>query len=526
MPRTRSSQYPRTREVLEGAPIVGMDDTLDWNVSRPGVALDLLNVYVPPGRAGRRIVGRPGLTPTTGLATGVIQYIGQLRKLNGTRYTICICGGKLYTLDWGTLVWTEAVDATAFSGASITLSSTARFHAYPLKDQMLFWDGTNTAWEWDGTTNGGLTKLTAAGTPSGIPVSGPYYVKAFFAKSTEKNAFIWSEEGDPTIGYEAGGYLNVWSPLGGGPLTAMASTNTSLIVAEENRMIRVTGAVSTDFQTAATRSDLSESVGTKSPLLVTDNGVVLLSSQGEPHLVRDGLVDMWRDCQVITTTINLGSLTKAMLVEWPLIDAVMIGVPLLPNTVISQWLVFRISEEQPRYIGRWDLGLNDTAGVVLNDDLDAAFLVSGNADGAVYVMGSPIGSVWDDDTTEIPHQIQWQPLGADADTERHFDRMTVVLDGAATAGQVTTAYQTTRDTSTAQTATIDTVAGADLLDLTFVLDTSMLALSTPERRVVFGLNGNGRWISPIVAHSEPGKTFGLKAVTVDAYPTGTDYTNP
>ena len=526
MPRTRAAQYPRTRNILEAAPIVGMDDTIDWNVARPGVALELLNMYVPPGRAGRRVFGRPGYTPTTGLPTGNIQVITQLRKLNGTRYTICICNGRLYTLNWSTLAWTEAVNAATFSSASITLSTTARFYSYSLSDQQIFWDGTNTAWMWDGTTNGGLTKLTGAGAPSDIPVSGPYYAKAFFAKSTERNAFIWSEEGDPATGYEASGYLNVWSPLAGGPLTAMASTNSSLIVAEENRMIRITGPVSTDFQTAGTRSDLSETVGTLSPMLVTDSGVVVLSSQGEPHLIRDGLVDMWRDCQVATSTMNLAALDKAMLVEWPLIDAVLVGVPLLPNSVISQWLVFRISEDQPRYIGRWDFGLNDTAAVVLNDDLDTAFLVSGTADGNVYVVGSPLGTVWDDDASEIPHQIQWQPLGADADTERHFDRMTVVLDGTATATQVTTAYQTTRGTSMAQTAAIDSVGGGDLLDLTFTLDSSMLALSTPERRVVFGLNGDGRWIAPIVRHSEPGKTFGLKAVTVESYPTGTDYTNP
>jgi len=526
MPRTRAGQYPRARTPLEGAPIVGMDDTLDWNVTRPNMALDLLNMYVPPGNPGRRVWGRPGLTATTGLATGVVQYLGQLRKLNGTHYTICICGGKLYTLNWSTLAWTEAVNAATFSAATITLSTTARFHGYTLNDKLILWDGVNVAWAWDGTTNGGLTKLTAAGTPAGIPVSGPYYAKAFLAKSTERNAFIWSEEGDPTIGYENGGYLNVWSPMGGGPLRALAATNDALFVAEENRMIRITGAVSTDFQTSGTRSDVSETVGTKSALLVTDNGVVLLSSQGEPHIIRGGLADMWRNCQVATSTMNLAALDKAILVEWPLLDAVLIGVPMLPNSKVSQWLVFRVSEETPRYIGRWDLGLNDTAAVVLDGDLETSFLVGGNADGQVYVMGSPLGSVWNDGTSEIPHQVKWQPLGADADTERHYDRLTVVLDGTATATQVTTAYQTTRGTSMAQTDTIAAVGGGDLLDLSFVLNTSTLALSTPERRVVFGLNGDGRWIVPIVSHSEPGKTFGLKAVTVEAYPTGTDYTNP
>lgn len=525
MPRTRASQYPRTRNILEGAPIVGMDDTLDWNVARPGYARTLTNVYVPPGRAGRRVVGRPGLTPTSGLATGVEQYLGQLVKLNGTRYTICICGGVFYTLDWGTNAWTEAVSAATFATATITLSTTARFSAYQFQDQMIFWDGANTAWQWDGTTNGGLTKLTGAGVLYGNS-TGPYYAKTFFIKQTEKNAFIWSEEGDATTGYEAGGFTNAWSPLGAGPFYSLAATNDSLFVAQADRIIRITGAVSTDFQTAGTRSDVSETVGTKSPFLVTDDGVVFLSAQGEPHFITNGLNDMWRDCQVATSTMALGSLEKAQLVEWPVIDAVLIGVPLNPNSVITEWLVFRLSEGQPRYIGRWDLGLNNTGAVVLDDSLTPTFLVAGNGTGDVWVMAQPTGNVWDDDTTEIPHQVQWQPLGADADTERHFDRATVVLDGEATMTQVSFSYQTTRGTSTPLTATIATTGGGDLLDISFILDSSTLALSTPERRVVFGLNGDGRYNAPIVAHSEMGKTFGLKALTIESYPTGTDYTNP
>jgi hypothetical protein len=141
-------------------------------------------------------------------------------------------------------------------------------------------------------------------------------------------------------------------------------------------------------------------------------------------------------------------------------------------------------------------------------------------------MAQPNGTVWDDVTTEIPHQVQWQPLGADADTERHFDRATVVLDGEATMTQVSFSYQTTRGTSTPLTATIATTGGGDLLDISFILDSSTLFASTPERRVVFGLNGDGRYNAPIVAHSEMGKTFGLKALTIESYPTGTDYTNP
>ena len=51
-------------------------------------------------------------------------------------------------------------------------------------------------------------------------------------------------------------------------------------------------------------------------------------------------------------------------------------------------------------------------------------------------------------------------------------------------------------------------------------------LAAVERRVVFGLNGAGRWIAPTVSHDEAGKTFGVKAVSVESYPWGTDYYHP
>ena len=527
MPRTRGQQYPRTREVLGGAPLVGMDDTLDWNVSRPNFARELTNCYIPPGRPGRKVVGRPGLDYLTGTLSGKIQHLGQFTKLAGTRYTIAICGGKFYTLDWSTRTWAEAVNAAAFSGASITLSSTARCYATTLADKYIVHDGVNTPWMWDGTTNGGLTKLTNCPVLYG-PIT-VYYAKLFGIKSAERDTFVWSEEADPTTGYEAGGYNNAWSPAGAAAFNSIAASNNALYLFESRRAIRITGAVSTDFQTAGTRSDLDERNGTLSPTLVTDDGIVFVNADGAPYLITGPVQDMWRDCQVATSTMEVSALANAMLVEWPTIDAVLVGVPMSPNTVISQWLIFRVSEGEPRYIGRWDLGLNDTAAVVLDDDLVPTLLVSGNVDGKVYTMGQPNGSTWDDNFATggatIPHTVTWQPLGADSDTERQFDRMTVVLDGTASATSLTTRYQTTRSTSLTQTAAVAGNQGA-LLGIGFILGSSMLTLAAVERRVVFGLNGAGRWIAPTVSHDEAGKTFGVKAVSVESYPWGTDYYHP
>lgn len=528
MPRTSAQQYPRSRADLIPPPIVGVDDTLDWNVARPGYARELLNLYIPPGPAGQRVTGRPGLAQLGAqLGSGgarTMQFLGQFIKSDDTRETIAICGGKFYTLNWSTSTWTETLTAAHLSGASITLSTTARVHSVTLNDKIVFWDGTNDPWMWDGTAGGGLTELTNAEVFTGP--GAVYYAKLF---GLFGSGFYWSEEGDPTTGYATGGYNNAWEPLGAGKFTSIAASNTALYVAEARRIIRITGPVADDFQTSGTRSDVSEKTGTISPMLVTDNGIVFLSADGAPYLIRGGLQDLWRDCQVATSAINTSALDDAVLMEWPVIDAVLIGVPMQPNSVITEWLVFRVSQERPAYIGRWDLGLNDTGAVVLNGDGVPTVLVSGNADGYVYQMGQPTGTTWSDafagGTEPIAHTLTWQPLGADADTDRTFDRMTVILDGAATAETVTARYQTTRATSAGQTRVITGASGA-LLGSTFVLGTSMLSIAAAERRLVFGIRGYGRWIAPTISHSELGKTFGVKAVAIESYPWGTGPQHP
>lgn len=510
------------------APLVGMDDTLDWQVSRPGFARELTNCYVPPGAFGRRVVGRPGLAvlgaQLGGVGARTAQLITQFVKSDNSRQTIAIVGGKFYTLNWSTRTWTETLSAANLSGASVTLSATARVRSVTLNDTIVFWDGTNTPWMWDGTAGGGITELTNA--PTFTSFGAVYYAKVFGAAA---DTFYWSEEGDPETGYGSGGYTNAWAPFNVAKITSLAASNSALYVAEANRMIRVTGPVSTDFETAGTRSDVSERIGTQSPMLVTDQGIVLVSSEGEPYLFNGQMVDLWRSCQALTGSVNRDALGAVQVLEWPTIDAVLVGLPLAPNDVVSQWGVFRLSDGEPRYIGRWDLGLNDTAAVVQNDDDEFCLLVAGNEDGYVYEMGQPTGATWDDEfvggTVSIPHTVTWQPLTGDPDLERHYDRGTVILDGTSTATQVTYRYQTTRKTSTPITKSVTGSSGA-LLGVSFTLGTSAMALPTVERRLVFGLNGDGRGFAPTIAHDEMGKTFAVKTTAVEAYPWGTDSTHP
>lgn len=522
---TAARQFPRRMERLVAQPIEGMDDTLDWEVPRPGLARELTNCYVPPGALGRRVVGRPGLaglgSQLGGVGARTVQFLGQFVKSDNSRTTICICGGKFYTLNWGTRVWTESITAGTFAGAGVTMSTTARYRSVTLNDKIVFWDGSHTPWMWDGTT---VTKLTNA--PTFTSFGCAYYAKVFGALA---DTFYWSIEGDPTTGYASGGYNSAWAPMNTAQITSMASSNASLYVAEANRIIRVSGRVDDDFQIAGTRSDFSEKVGTKSPMLVTDNGVAFLSSDAMPFLYNGALVDMWKSCQALTATVNRDALDQVQILEWPEIDAVLFGLPQNPNSVVSQWGVFRLSGGDPRYIGRWDLGLNDSAAVVLNDDEEFCFLVSGNGDGYVYEMGQPTGSVWDDrfagGTQTIPHTVTWQPMTGDPDMDRHYDRATVILDGESTATQITFRYQTTRKTSSPITRTVAGNSGA-LLGVSFTLGTSSMALPIVERRSVFGINANGRAYAPTIAHDEMSKTFGVKTTSVECYALGTDAGNP
>ena len=98
-------------------------------------------------------------------------------------------GGKFYTYNWGTDVFTEVVTAANFTTASITLSSTAKCYAVTMADKMVVTDGVNTPWMWDGTTGAsGLTKLTNCPVLYGRPTV--YYAKLFGIKNTERSTMV------------------------------------------------------------------------------------------------------------------------------------------------------------------------------------------------------------------------------------------------------------------------------------------------------------------------------------------------
>lgn len=236
------------------------------------------------------ISSRPGTYRIASSAlAGAGQLVYQFTKLDGTQYTVVIAGGKFYTLNWSTGVFTEVLTASDLSGASITLSSTARCYAVTLANQMIVSDGVNTPWMWDGTTGSGLTKLTNAPVFYGQPTV--YVTKLFGIKNTDRGTIVWSNENDPENGYEAG--VNQAWTLGqtsSDPLFAIRGTNYGLYYFRQRSVGVVVGAFDDEFRTSSTHDSVSDIVGTRSPagVLYYGSAFYFPDEYGRPTMFTSG----------------------------------------------------------------------------------------------------------------------------------------------------------------------------------------------------------------------------------------------
>jgi hypothetical protein len=513
---------PQKPLVLRDGPWLGMHDAVDPTAVREGHAQALINCYVP-GSPGQPVLGFPGFTQAGARLGGSSrkgQYIGQFTKQSGTTYTIAIVGGLFYTYNWGTDTWGNTVTAADFTAASITVDPNARIYASVLADNIIFNDGVNIPWMWDGTT---LTLL------SNCPVfTGPtciYYAKYFgFSGGT----FFWSEEGDPTIGYDAlisgKQYNNAWDfPMSGAvtasaPLTALAATNEALYVFRSRQIAMITGAVSTDFQSAGTRAAISNTIGTISQPLVTDYGVLFVDAQSRPHLIRgETLMPIWDDCAETVRTVPANEIQNAVLLVYPPGDLVLIGLPNSGQTVPTQWLAFRVSGDAPRFVGLRNGFPADIAGLVENQLGVPIWMHSGEGDGYLYRHGNPDDALWDDElnagTAAIDHTVTSRPIGLDLDYEKRFDRLLAIFTGLSDVSA--TAYFTTpRGTNSLP---ISLTGSGARLGLTFILGTSTLSSTPVQSRVVLRIGANGRYLIASIRHAELGEQFALVAVQTDAY---------
>lgn len=269
MARTRSVTKPKVARVPFG-PFVGMQTAIS-EAAEPRRAMHYAENCFPvdPTRGGE-LVPRPALRYTGGLSASAIKVFCQFETSDGVSRTVAIANGAIWQLSYTTATspnyqWTQVVSAAVLTSGGITIDATSPTYALVFANRLVVSDGVNRPWTWTGASGGGVQLLANAPVCYG-PLT-EYYGKLFGIKANDRRTMVWSEENDPTTGYEAGGYNNAWTLAQNAdePLTSLLGRNDGLYYWRPHSTGVIRGAVASDFRTTGVVDGVSETVGTVFP---------------------------------------------------------------------------------------------------------------------------------------------------------------------------------------------------------------------------------------------------------------------
>lgn len=520
--------------ILNDGPWSSMRDNYAPTARKPGSLALGLNTYPAASAAGGATLGRPGCKQLGTVQLGsagarTVQGYANYEKKNGTRYTVQICGGKFYTLNWTTRVWTEVLTAAHFgaaSGGAVTLSTTARVSFLVFADYLIVSDGINTMFSWDGTSGGGIIKLTNA--PVAYGPLNAYNGRIFFPKAADRSTFVWSEVAQPNVGYDImAGYANAWTltQTDSSPINRLVGTNDAIDVFRSRSSTNVTGKVDINFQSSGTDEAIDGQVGSDSPwaFIETNRALVFLDADCQPQLLRNGgrLMPLHEDLYETIRQIPKTNLVAALAVNYTPANLYLFAVPDVSSTTANLIIVFNGEPDIPVPVALWR-GWNMTAMEMLENSSANPRLVWG-FNGYSYEVGGPNEDNYLNDelvtgTVAIEQNVVTQALGFDVKREMIFDRFDVSLY-AASAMTVDVWYETPRGSSTVKQITI--TGGGAVWDVA-VWDVASWAASSLEEHKSLGWNGEGRWIKVYMRHKALNERFGVNSLGITAFPANTD----
>lgn len=493
----------------------GMRDSEDPQTENPEYARLLQNCYPIDTTMGTRVIGRGGcslynasqLGGASHRVQGIFDFIPASTPTN--HYLLCVCGGKLYqqAVTGGALpiplLWVEKT----LSAATLDTGATVYFTA--LGDVAVISDGVHTPFSWDGTTD---TVLTNCPVLFGRPTV--YYAKLFGIKNTERSTIVWSEEGDPATGYEAGGYNNAWT-LGQtdqDPLFALYGSNEALYYFRRWSIGAIRGSVDADFVNSGTRESVSATVGIVGPggLVVTSTDLFFLDANNRPRAlnIASGVLDdqMWRYIrETIPDFTTLRAYQNESLGAYLSSDDFVLLGGCLSTGIGSGYLsdaFIVISASTREVMGIW-VGWRVTAMYAHSFPDGNPYLMFGSINGYTYqqlATNKADGfAAADGGTKAISHILTGSHLGSHIYGEKRFLRWDVDL-WVPTDMALTFTYTTNRGTPTAQTKTID------------------LSSFPTTYHVAIGLMGCGRWIIPSISHGSATEGFGVERWSIQSVP--------
>lgn len=498
--RKKRRRAPRELPPITLGPFRGMRDSRDPGTFDPTLAFLIRNGYPLLSDVGGGIAMRPGYTRMGQQLPGKVQIVFQFTMLNGTEHTLAISAGRFYRFNWTTGQWVEYISPATFSTATISISTSARIYAVIIADQVVFSDGVNLPWMWDGTGTGAgtLTKLTNAAVMYGQPTV--HYAKLFGIKAAERNTIIWSEENQPNTGYESG-FDNAWALVQTDQeaLYAIRGTNAALYYWRANGIGAIAGSVNDDYRTTGVQDAVSQTIGTRSPgaVVLFDRFIYFLDQRLRPQLLQLGggiatSPAIWFDAQNTIgdeLTTPLAAAETATGVFDPRTQMVVLGMqsangsPSATGTANNLGLVYEATAGQ--FAATWNFLTAFEALATITDDMGVRRLVHADASGYVYLHGSPQGLLWTDvDTagtaTIVPLIVEGAHAEYDARYLKHFGRLDTTFRAAGGPVEVGVSHATPR--SAAYSSEI-----AQVVEFTSF-----------ERKATFGLSVEGRWLRPRV----------------------------
>lgn len=504
----------------------GVRDSVDPSASDRTRLTAAENIFPLSSAFGGGWWGRPGITGAGAqLGAGALregQRTYQFTKLDGTEYTIRFTAGAMYSLNWTTGVWSAIA-----LGAGCALPTSGRIYCCTFADQLIVNpnDGVNKPWAWSGAA---FTALTNAPIAYGAPVV--HYAKLFFIKWAERNTFVWSQEQQPNVGYEATigavTYDNAWT-LGQTDqegLFRLVATNSALYYFRARSIGLILGEVDANFRSTGTLEGVSTTIGSTSPdaFVLYDDSVWFLDADAQPQrlLVGGGLQSPgpWEEARETTSRLPLTALKNATAIYWQEGDLVWFGVASPSASDPNKVLCYHA--RTGLYTGIFT-GWDFTALDVVKNGSGVPTVVQLSRDGYAYRHGHLTESIWSDAfaavTRAISHQASGMYHGFDTMVEKHFNRLDLALrqvtDLTDVRVKVTTPYGTTTE------ETIQVTGGSARWG-SGLWGTDVWAASAIENHVEVGFDPVGRWGKVSVRHSGLNEQFGLIGWTLTGYPLG------
>ena len=523
----RRGRRPRRPLILDNISFNrGMRDSLDVSLTERDKAFGLQNCFPAAFSRASGIIGRPGFTLAGGTTGSRVQCIHQFSKLNSDELTIIIGSGEIYQYNWALDTTTRLVNSANLVTAGIALNTTRRVYLPTFTDKLHISDGVNTPFLWDGTSgSSGLTSLTASPPLYGQPTV--YYAKICGIKTTERSTWVWSEEADATIGYEAGGFNNAWTmgQTDQEALYHLEGTNEALYFWRARSIGAVWGAISDDFQSSGTQEGVSPTVGSISQAMASkQNTIYFLSAAGRPYrlFTGEGRIERLDDDLVeqvkLSDPAQLLTAGAVYIQESDLIafNYVATGGNALSGyssgfsvgfsgTPITPDKVFCLDEETGEAACTFK-GFTPLEMALVKHATDGTErLMHGDASGNIYYHGTAVSGPWSDNTgsdVAIAHVVESQALGYDTRSTKTFDRLDI-------------AFGPENNDLEAMTVSLTGPSGTGLPQTI-----TQVEKSGREMRGVVGLNHIDRWARVKLEHEQLGEKFTLYTMAVEAYVDG------